>query len=143
MSQADMVRHEFAPLIEAIPEGGSDGDDAWVTILGSILDASSANDLDNPWRSNGLAQYKDKVITVHGVKRMPSDQPGPFAWYLVLDAEDNVTRERVVISTGATGPMAQLVKAFHLNAFPLQVIPRVAERPTASGGYPQHLEIPR
>jgi len=49
--------------------------------------------------------------------------------------------EEIVWTTGSVSVVAQLVKAFMLGALPLYATIRKAERPTANGYYPQHLEV--
>lgn len=128
----------YTAMIEQVPEAGQDGFDG---ILASIAQAKGIHDLDAAWRSTGLEALRNRTIRVLGIRRMPSDYPGGLPWFLVIDAADVLTGETVAITTGAVSVVAQLVKAHQLDAFPMDVIPRVAERPSRSGYFPVHLEI--
>ncbi|MCL6626645.1 MAG: hypothetical protein K6T68_08695, partial [Alicyclobacillus shizuokensis] len=51
--------------------------------------------------------------------------------------------ERLTVTTGSVSIVAQLARAVAIGALPLRCIPRVANKPTKQGYYPQHLEISR
>ncbi len=130
----------YEAMIDLVPDAGGEGFDG---ILEQIARAGGLADLDAPWRSGGLEDYANVPLAVLAIRKMPSDFPGGLPWFLVVDAAVVETGERVTFTTGAVGVVAQLVKAHQLGAFPLVVIPRQSARPTASGYYPQHLEISR
>ena len=128
----------FEGYLAAIPDAEGGG---YESILAQIDAAGSAKDLDAAWRTAGLEQYRDQLLRVHALRKMPSDFAGGLAWFLVVDAVDLATGERVTFTTGAIGVVAQLVKAFALGALPLQVIPRESERTTRAGYHVWHLEV--
>jgi hypothetical protein len=130
----------YESMIATVPEAGGDGFDG---ILAQIAGAADVAALDAPWRSGGLEEWANEPLAILGIRKMPSDYPGGLPWFLVVDAATVKDGERVTFTTGAVGVVAQLVKAWQLGAFPLVVIPRQSARPTASGYYPQHLEISR
>jgi len=132
------VVEAYEGMIADVPEAGGDGFEA---ILEAIAAASSAAELDAPWRSAGLEGLANVPIVVSGIRKMPSDYPGGLPWFLVVDAAVRATGERITVTTGSVGVVAQLVKAWSLDAFPLTVVPRMAARPSRSGYYPMHLEI--
>jgi hypothetical protein len=75
---------------------------------------------------------------------MESEFAGGLPFFLIVDAADLETGELVTITTGAVSVVAQLAKAHQLGQIPgWRVVPRQAERPSASGYYPQHLEVMR
>lgn len=130
----------YASLLEAIPEAGGD---AVASILEAIAEAERPEDLDAPWRADGLGAYLGRRIVITAVRRLPSEYEGGLRWFLVLEGADALTGERIVATTGSVSVVAQLAKAVALDALPLEVIPRAAERPSKAGYRPQHLEIVR
>lgn len=134
------VIEAYEAMIASVPDAGGDGVEAILAQLAGITDPSK---LDTPWRSGGLAEYAGRMIIVRGIRKMESDYDGPLPWFLIVDGQDAQTGDEIHLTTGATSVVAQLVKAFQLGAFPLAVIPRIAERPTPGGYYPMHLEVAR
>ena len=132
------VIEAYEAMIASVPDAGGDG---FESILAAIALASAPSQLDAPWRSTGLAGFANTPLVVTGIRKMPSDFPGGLPWFLIIDAANLLTGEVVSITTGAVSVVAQLVKAWSLDAFPLRVVPRIAERPSANGYFPQHLEI--
>lgn len=128
----------YEAMIADVPEAGADG---FASILASIALATDVADLDAPWRSQGLGDLVNQRVVVTGIRKMPSDYAGGLPWFLVMDGALVDTGETVAVTTGAVSVVAQLVKAHNLDAFPLVVIPRQADRPSRSGFYPQHLEV--
>lgn len=132
------VLETYEAMIESVPEAGGEGFEG---ILAAIALATDVRDLDAPWRSSGLADLANQPLVLTGIRKMPSDYPDGLPWFLIADGAILSTGETIAITTGAVSVVAQLVKAWTLNAFPLRVIPRVSDRPSKSGYYPQHLEI--
>lgn len=128
----------FEGYLAAVPDAEGAG---YESILAQIDQAQSITDLDAPWRTSGLEAYKDRQLVVRGIRKMPSDFAGGLMWFLVVDAVEKVTGERVTFTTGAIGVVAQLVKAHALDAFPLTVVPKQSERVTRSGYHVWHLEV--
>lgn len=134
------VVETYESMIATVPEAGGDGFDS---ILAAIALATDARDLDAPWRSEGLTAFANVPLVLTGIRRMPSDYPGGLPWFLIVDGAIEETGETIAITTGAVSVVAQLVKAWALDAFPLRVVPRVATRPSRNGYFPQHLEMAR
>ena len=128
----------FDSMLAAIPEVG---EDAWLSILSQIAEATTVEALDSPWKAGGLEDLKDTPIRITAIRRAPSDFESGFGAYLIADCVRLDTGEKVVVTTGAVSVVAQLARAHALNALPLTVIPRVAARASANGFHPQHLEI--
>jgi len=128
----------YTTMMLAVPEAGGEGMD---NILDQLARATTVAQLDQPWRSGGLGDYRDRPIIITGMRRMPSDYTGGLGWFLVLDIVDPSTGETAVVTTGSMSVVAQLVKAWVMDAFPLAVIPRLSRKPTKDGFYPQHLDI--
>lgn len=130
-----MVRN----LIEAVPE--TDSSDAQYRIAQQILFAKDVSELDQPWSGTaGLGEYNGQEIVIHSIRRAPSSFKAGTGVFLILDVEQ-ATGEHTVVTTGSVSVVVQLLKAYDLNAFPLRVIPRVSDRESSNGYYPQHLEI--
>lgn len=128
----------YESMLSTVPDAGDQGIEG---ILEQIASATSAQELDDPWRAGGMAKYTDTELVVTGIRKMESDYGSGLAYFLVVDAAERETGERVTFTTGSLSVVAQLVKAWSLDAFPLAVIPRLSKRPTKDGFYPQHLEI--
>lgn len=136
--QGDVIA-AYESMIVDVPDAGGDGIEG---ILLAIATATSAAELDEPWRAGGLGRYVDEPIVVTGIRKMPSDfGAGGLAWFLIVDGAVRATGEKVAATTGSISVVAQLVKAHNLGLFPLTVIPRLSKRPTADGYFPQHLEV--
>lgn len=129
----------YESMLAAVPDAGDGG--GYERILEQIAAAESPADLDAAWRSGDLVELAGEPLVVRGIEKVPSDFGGGLPYFLVVDAVREATGESVKITTGAVSVVAQLVRAYAMGAFPLRVRPFVAERPTKSGYYPQHLEI--
>lgn len=134
------VIEAYESMIETVPDAGGGGFDS---ILRAIAAATDARDLDAPWRSEGIKELANAKLRVQGIRKMPSDFEGGLPWFLIIDAVIVATGEVVAVTTGALSVVAQLVKAWQLGAFPLDVVVRVAVRPSRNGYYPVHLEVAR
>lgn len=128
----------YESMIESVPEAGGDGVES---ILLALARATDPTDLDAPWRSEGLAELVNKRIVITGIRRMNSDYAGGLPWFLIIDGAIENTGETIAITTGSVSVVAQLVKAHAAGWFPLVATPRVSDRPSKSGFFPQHLEV--
>lgn len=129
----------YMAMAAGIPEAGGDGAES---ILLQILQTNDPDALDAPWRADGLREYLDQPIRIDGLRRMGSEFAGGLPFFLIVDAADVSTGERITVTTGAVSVVAQLAKAFSLGLIPgWRVIPRQSARPSAAGYYPQHLEV--
>ena len=108
-----------------------------------VLFAENVNQLDQPWNTDSMAQFENVRITITDVKRLESELPGGMGWFLVVDGVLTGTKEPVTFTTGSISVMLQIARAYELDALPLAVIVRRAQRPSKSGFYPYHLEIER
>lgn len=134
------VAETYELMIQAVPEAGQDG---MANILDQIARAGSVQALDAPWQGGGFQLFRDRLVHVHDIRRMPSDFDGPLGFFLVVDGADASTGETFTATTGSIAVVGQLVKAYVSGWFPLACIPRMAKRPTPDGYYPMHLEIAR
>lgn len=132
---------EFAKMVTMIP--AQDASEAVDNILAQILAAENLDDLDAPWNTTKVDELTGHPLIVHSLKRMESDFTDGLGVYLVVGAAVKNTGEEVVFTTGSVSIVAQLVKAWAAGWFPLECKLVRAERPSADGYYPQHLELLR
>lgn len=132
------VVEAYESMLASVPEAGDSG---YESILEAIALATDASQLDAAWRSAGFEELAGIPLTVRGIRKVRSEFAGGLPWFLVVDAVNETSGEPLTLTTGAVSVVAQLTKAWALQAFPLRVRPVVAERPSSSGYYPQHLEI--
>lgn len=130
----------YESMLASVPDAG---EGSFERILQQIASATDKAALDAPWRSSGLEEYANVELAILSIAKMPSDFPGGLPWFLVIDAMIPATGEALTITTGAVSVVAQLVKAWALGAFPLRVVPIVAERASRSGYHPVHLQLVR
>lgn len=132
---------EFAKMATVIP--AQDPDEAVESILAQILGSENLDDLDAPWNTTKVEELTGHPLVVHSLKRMTSDFTDGLGVYLVVQAAVKNTGEEVTFTTGSVSIVAQLVKAYVSGWMPLECKLVRAERPTADGYYPQHLELLR
>lgn len=139
---SESVMLAFREAAASIPSA-SDSGDVWGSITESILNATSIEELDAPWRTEGLRDLVNVPIRIESLRRRESDYTQGLDQYLIITATNLDTGEKVTVTTGSVSIVLQLVQAFRLKALPLEVIPRESEKPTESGYRPMHLEIVR
>lgn len=132
------VDAELTRMLETVPEAPDDGG---AGMFMQLLAAKSWEDLNNPWSAQGLAKLVGKQIQIMAMHKMVSDLSEGPGWYLVVICVDTKTGEEVTFTTSAVAVMIQLLIMHARGWLPCIVIPRVAEKPTKNGFYPQRLEI--
>lgn len=140
LSRLGEMQHELAPMIDAIPEAVSG--DGEVNIIEAILRSESIDDIDAAWEARSLEDYNGRKVTVTGLRKGKSDFTDGLGLYLLIDALDE-DGKRMVLTTGSVSCVAQLIKSHALGALPRTFIPRKAERASANGYFPMHLELAR
>lgn len=110
-------------------------------VVKRILTATSIDDVLKP---QTLIHAEDMLwvpIEVTDVRFNQSDKEGNLTGaYAVIDAKRMDTGQQVQISCGGQNVMAQLYQLKRLEALPLPVRLRQADKPTARGYYPLWLE---
>lgn len=137
VSQATLAL--FAQMAVSIPEATDS--EAYEAIVLQLLAAEDVDSLNAPWDSNAaedLAGYRLKIETI---ERRQSDYAGGLGLFLTLKGVKITTGDKFVWSTGSVSIVAQLARAWHLNAFPVIAELVIADTPTANGYRPQHLKI--
>lgn len=139
-SRQAAVREQFLQMGYAIPESEDDGG---LRILEQIAGANSVDNLDDPWNARDALAFVDRAITITGLVRKDSDFADGLGLYLLVDLVDHQTGEATKFTSGSASLVAQLVKAYAMDALPLDCIVRKAAKPTKNGYWPQHLEMLR
>lgn len=135
----DAVRAEFSRMVTMIPE--ADDTDAAMDIVGQILEAGDATQVDKPWQESEQDNMTGRQIIVTSLTRRASDFKDGLGVYLRVEFVDPNTGEYGFFNTGSTNIVAQLVKWFTLDALPALVLVVEADKPSSNGYYPQHLEL--
>lgn len=134
------AREAFIALLESIPEAPPD---AAARIVMAVLGSESIEDIDKPWDAEGMRDFENTMLRVHDLHKMPSAYAGGLGVYLVCQCSQPEVGDMFVLTTGSVSIVAQLVRAYTLQALPLDVIPRKSERATKRGYWPMHLELVR
>jgi hypothetical protein len=139
LSRLGEMQRELAPMIDMIPDAGGDGE---VNILEAIMRAETIEEIDAAWEARSLEDYVGQKLTITGLRKGKSDFADGLGLYLLIDALDEAGK-KLVLTTGSVSCVGQLIKANALGAFPRTFIPRKAERASANGFFPMHLELAR
>lgn len=131
----------FTTWFAQVPE--ADSDEAVLRIVEQIFQAETPEELDNPWRGEGMRKYLGRLIRVRSIRRLPSDYATGPGWYLGCEIVMEATGEVEFTTTGSISIMAQLVTAHLKGMLPIDVVPRQAERKSRNGYFPMHLEVAR
>lgn len=129
---------QFSDMALMLPETESDGG---ASILEAILNAADMRATNDVWAKRDLGAYKDRVIIIESASRSKSDFKDGLGIFVVVSLVLEDTGEAVTATTGSMSNVAQIVKAYANEEFPLRCIVRVAERASQSGYFPQHLEV--
>lgn len=137
VSQATLAL--FAQMAVAIPE--ADDSEAYESIVLQLLAADGVDTLNAPWQSGKTESLAGHRLKVESMTRRPSDFGEGLGIYLVIKGTDMNTGERFSLTIGSVSVLAQLARIHHLNALPAIVELVIAERPTAKGYRPMHLNV--
>lgn len=131
------LQHNLPAIIEKLPDPQDDGSDR---IMLAILSASSPEGINDPYTGGSMGKLSGHMLEVHDVSKMPSDKDTELGYYLLVRGWDYDTEKEFTASTSARAIIAALVRLWMLQALPCRVVVRKAERPTARGFFPEHLE---
>ena len=132
---SDLTAMQLEPLLDQIPEAAGDDD----RILQAILAAESPDEIDSPWRGQGLRSLVEQVIKVNGIRWAPSDFPEGIGIFLIVDVT-LADGERTVTTTGSASVVLQLCKLHAMDAFPMEFIVKQGQSKRDPGRRPMHLE---
>lgn len=133
----DDILRRLVAMVEAIPEPES-GDDS--AILTALLDAQTYDDINAPWRADGMLPYLGREIIIRGARRLASDFENGLGYFLALDIVDPETGESHVALTGSTSILAQLAAVHRVNGWPIRATPVQAKRAKPGRTPAQHLD---
>ena len=126
------------PILDTIPEAGGDDE----SILRAILAAQDPDDIDAPWKGQGMRSLVEQVIRVHGIRWAPSDFTEGLGIFLIVDVQ-LADGERTVTTTGSSAIVLQLCRLHQQEAFPIDLIVKQGESRKDPGRKPMHLEVVR
>ena len=125
-------------LVEPIPGDDGDGGERIITAL---LSAASIDDLNAPWEGTSGQKLAGKRLEIRGVTQRKSQFEDGAGIFLVADATDTKTGDKATFTTSAVAVVLQLAVAHKLGLFPIIADVVVADKPTARGYYPYHLQV--
>lgn len=129
---------QFSEMATMVPDTESDGG---ASLLESILNAVSVEDLDKPFAEKDQDHLIGMDQVVESISKSGSDFADGLGVFLVVKAVVEDTAETITWTTGSMSVVAQLVRAYALDAFPLRCKLRRSDKPTKSGFYPLNLVI--
>lgn len=106
-----------------------------------LLDATGMDELNAPWDSSSTDALAGRTLSIRAVSQRPSRFEDGDGVFLVVDAIDGKTGERVTFTTSAVAVVLQLARAYQLGLLPVTAEVVRAETPTERGYYPVHLRI--
>jgi hypothetical protein len=130
---------QFAEMVGIVPDfeaGGGEG------IIEQILSSRTLGDIDAPW-SGGRKIPVGPMLLITDIAKTPSDYPGGLPFYLVVTTILPSSGETKEFTAGGTMVVAQLVKAYSLDEFP--IAGEVVETPLKNrpGQSAQHFKVSR
>lgn len=134
---ADLVKR-FADMAFTLPETTGDGG---AGIIEAILNATEVESLDSVWGTKDPDKLVGEPLTILSATVSRSDYADGLGVFLVVKAHREGTGEDITFTTGSMAVIAQIVRAHTLQALPMRAKLVRADRPSASGYYPQHLEM--
>lgn len=134
-------QHLLAALVDAMESVPTEGDTGSAAILEVLLRATTVDDLNKPWNGTSGRELAGKRLSIRDIIRRPSQfEDGPQV-FLVARCADVKTGEEITMTTSALAVIVQLCMAYKMGMFPLLAEVIVAEKPTARGYYPYHLNV--
>lgn len=137
---SDATLATFAHMASVIPDADGAGMD---NMLAAILGADSWDQLDAPWSTSSTDDAVGVPVVITDLTRRPSDFAEGLGVYLIVSGSRADNGEPITYTTGSVSVVAQLVRAYAIGALPLTAKLVKAERPSANGYYPVHLQVLR
>lgn len=110
------------------------------SIVERILGAATIDDVFAIQEARHARDLLDVAIEVTDFKFQESSFAEGAKYYVVLDAYDVATGEKMAVTCGGATVVAQLYRLGQLGAFPIKVKFAQTKRPTKSGKFPMSLE---
>lgn len=128
----------FAEMAMMLPETESDGG---ASIIEAILGTVNVGDLDKPWDAKDPEALCNEWLIVTDASRSMSDYADGLGVFLVVKAVQDDTGEEITFTTGSMAVVAQIVRAYAGDMFPLKCKMVMSDKPTKGGYRPMHLVI--
>lgn len=119
-----------------------DPDDVVRGIVARTLNAGSLDELLNRQAVVGLRDQMGKTLVISDVRWGQSTFEDGLPFYAIIDCADAETGEKIVATTGAMQPMAQLYMMKKHNWLPAVVKVDTTAKQTAAGYFPIWLSAP-
>lgn len=128
----------FAEMVTAIPADAGNGAE---DIMRQLLTATTWEDLNKPWDTSSVADIVGKKLILTSATRRPSAFQSGLRMMLVVKLQDPATGKEHVKPTSAVSVIGAVTWLYFNGKLPALVEWVVADRPTESGYFPQHLII--
>lgn len=129
---------QFSRMAMMLPEIELDGG---AGIIESILNAVDLRATNRVFERYDAEQLVGKWLIFERAQRAMSEYKGGLGLFLVVDAVDEESGEKITFTTGSMSIVAQCVKAYAGDEMPFRAKIKVTDNPTKSGFYPMNLEI--
>lgn len=136
---SDATMQMFAAMAVGIP--AADDGFAYDNIVLQLLQASDVDGLNAPWDTSDAEKIAGHRIVIETIERRPSDFNAGLGMYLVIKGVIPKTGEKFVWSSGSVSVVAQLARAWYLDAFPVTAQLIISDTPTKNGYRPQRLQV--
>ena len=114
-------------------------EDPTEAMLALVLNAASPAEWNAIFQSESLKDYAGRQVRLNAFRTADSDFEGGLAKYLILDATDLKSGERVVLTCSSVMSIAQIVNAVNRGVWPIDVEIVQKDKPTKAGFRPIHL----
>lgn len=125
-------------VVEQLPEAT---DSAYGDLLDKLLSADQFEDLNSPWAGTSGRELAGRRLLVTKVTRRPSTFEGGPAIFLVVESMDLLNGDKVTWTTSAIAVIVQLATCHARGWLPAACTVILADKPTAAGYTPYHLEV--
>lgn len=115
-------------------------DDPTEAMLALVLNAQSPAEWNAIFQSESLKDYAGRQVRLNAYRTAKSDFEGGLDHYLILDATDLKTGERIVLTCSSVMSIAQVLNAQARGAWPIDVEIVQKDKPTKAGFRPIHLK---
>jgi len=114
-------------------------EDPTESMLALVLNATSPSEWGAIFQSESLKDYAGRQVRLNAYRTAKSDFEGGLEHYLILDATDLKTGERIVLTCSSVMSIAQVLNAQARGVWPIDVEIVQKDKPTKAGFRPIHL----
>lgn len=134
----DAILAQWNNMIEAVPLAD---DDDGMSIIANIIGATNWEETNT---QGGLPKAEDRIgvsLKIHAIDRHESTIEDTGPWYLVVRCNDTHSGRDMTFQTSSQTVMAQLVKLYTEDAFPIVASVVKGDKPTKRGFWPLALKV--